>query len=273
MSEMDKLINTIAQVVNEKRALPFSVYSSYKEQQLLNVPIVKPSLIVVLKGSKELGRDHQIPCSAGDFIFLADNPALNMRNIPKNNNYLALFIEFDYQDYQGIQLNASYKKSYYTGKTSESLVLCLQQFVESSQWAPASLWSSRKRELLILLSHLGHDDILAMLGSAKLTHQLHDIFVQHSAQDVSMAKLCHQLAMSESSLRRKLKAEGTSVQEIKDQARLGLGLHLCQTTSYAIGLIAEKCGYQSQSKFTERFKTRFGLTPSELRKTQMADQG
>jgi AraC-like DNA-binding protein len=72
-------------------------------------------------------------------------------------------------------------------------------------------------------------------------------------------------------LRRKLKLEGTSVQDIKDQARLGLALHLLQTSSNSIGMIADKCGYQSQSRFTERFKKRFGLTPSELRKTKMTD--
>ncbi|WP_084683746.1 helix-turn-helix domain-containing protein [Psychromonas hadalis] len=49
------------------------------------------------------------------------------------------------------------------------------------------------------------------------------------------------------------------------------GIHLLQTTHFSIGLISEKCGYQSQSRFTDRFKTLFGLTPSELRKTKMAD--
>jgi AraC-like DNA-binding protein len=83
--------------------------------------------------------------------------------------------------------------------------------------------------------------------------------------------ICEHLLMSESKLRRKLKLEGTSVQEIKDQARLGLALHLLQTSSNSIGVIADKCGYQSQSRFTERFKKRFGLTPSELKKTKMTD--
>lgn len=77
--------------------------------------------------------------------------------------------------------------------------------------------------------------------------------------------------MSESTLHRKLKSERTSIQEIKDQAKLGKGLHLLQTTHYSIRLVEEKCGYQSQSKFTDRFKKRFGLTPSELRKTKMTE--
>jgi len=77
--------------------------------------------------------------------------------------------------------------------------------------------------------------------------------------------------MSESTLRRKLKAEGTSIQEIKDQTRMGFGLHLLQTTKKSISIIAQECGYQSQSRFTSRFKDRFGLTPTELRKTKLTE--
>ena len=67
-----------------------------------------------------------------------------------------------------------------------------------------------------------------------------------------------------------LQAEGASVQDIKDQTKLGYGLHLLQTSADSIGAIAELCGYQSQSqsRFSERFKQRFGLTPTELRKTK-----
>ena len=77
--------------------------------------------------------------------------------------------------------------------------------------------------------------------------------------------------MSESTLRRKLKLEGTTIQETKDQVKLGLSLHLLQTTGYPVGLISEKCGYHSQSRLADRFKGRFGLTPSQLRKTKMTD--
>ena len=44
---MVNLLSTIKDTINEKHALPFSVYSSIKEQHLFNVPIVKPLLIVV----------------------------------------------------------------------------------------------------------------------------------------------------------------------------------------------------------------------------------
>jgi len=268
---MVDLLNIVKNTINQQREQPFSVYSSIKQQNLLNVPILKPLLIVVLSGNKELGKDNEISCDSGHFIFLADNPAINMRNIPKDKEYYALLIEFDYQDFQGLQVNAGNNKGYCVGDINQTLSKCLQQFVESSQWAPKSLWSFRKKEIIALLCHMGHQEILSMVGVSKVAQRLHQMFSEQTFEQLTIETICDKLAMSESTLRRKLKLEGTSVQEIKDQARLGLGLHLLQTTPYAIGLIAQKCGYQSQSRFADRFKRRFGLTPSDLRKTKMAD--
>ena len=268
---MENLLITIKNTLTEKHERPFSVYTSFREQNLLNVPIVKPLLIIVLKGDKELGKNNELVCHAGDFIFLSSSPAINMRNIPKDKEYFALLIEFDYEDFDGIQISASNKQDYCLGKITSTLAECLKQFVESSLWAPTQFWSLRKREIIKLLCHMGHEEILSMLGNPKIGHRINEMFSTHNFQPLSIDRICDQLAMSESTLRRKLKAEGTSLQEIKDQSRLSLGLHLLQTTHHSIALIAEKCGYQSQSRFTERFKGRFGLTPSELRKTKMED--
>lgn len=266
---MRNLLKTIQHTVNEKCDLPFSVYSSIKEQQLLNVPIAKPVLIVVLNGEKEL--DKKLVCHSGEFIFLSDRPSINMRNIPRGQEYFALIIEFDYQDFSGLQINGYHEKDLLIGKTSCSLEKCLQQFVEISSWAPKQVWSLRKREIILLLCHLGYKDVLCLLGKPQIKDKLHEIFIEQDFNKVTIEHICKQFAMSESTLRRKLKSDGTSVKAIKDQARLGLGLHLLQTTHYSIGKIADKCGYQSQSRFTDRFKQRFGLTPTALRKTKMTD--
>ncbi len=268
---MKDLLSTIKSTINEERELPFSVYTSMKEQRLLNVPIAKPILIVVLNGDKELGINNELICHSGNFIFLSDGPSINMRNIPKSEEYFALLIEFDYEDFKGLPVSASHTKDYCIGKTTSDLERCLQQFVEVSLWAPKQLWSLRKREIILLLCHMGHEEILSLLGGPQIKNRLHEMFISQGFNALTIALICEQLAMSESTLRRKLKSEGTSVQEIKDQARLGLALHLLQTSSGSIGVIADQCGYQSQSRFTERFKRRFGLTPSELRKTKMTD--
>ncbi len=268
---MTNLLDTVKNTISDNRVLPFSVYTSVKEQKLLNVSIVKPLLIVVLSGDKEIGKDRKEVCHSGSFIFLSGSSAVDIRNIPKDQTYFALLIDFDEQDFNGLHVNTLNSQHYCIGKTTQVLEHCLQQFVESSLWAPEKLWSLRKREIIELLCYMGHNEILSMVGSSTVGRRLNDMFCEQNFHELTIEYICAQLAMSESTLRRKLKLEGTSVQEIKDQARLGQGLHLLQSTHYSIGLIAEKCGYQSQSRFSDRFKGRFGLTPSELRKTKMAE--
>jgi len=276
---MQNLITTIKHSMMENRTLPFSVYSSIKEQHLLNVPVVKPLFIAVLDGDKALGKEGEIVCHAGDFIFLSDNPAINMRNIPKEKEYFALLIEFELDDFVGIDVEIAdigheiklTSENFCVGAIQRELEKCLQQFVEWSLYAPKAMWPLRKKELLQLLCHMGHPEILAMAAPHKLGQKVHALLSKEPAADMSLSALCQKVAMSESTLRRKLTAEGTTVQSIKDQVKLGLGLHLLQTTNHAIVFIAEQCGYQSQSRFTSRFKGRFGLTPSELRKTKLTD--
>ncbi|WP_036182962.1 helix-turn-helix domain-containing protein [Marinobacterium lacunae] len=267
---MDDIIDSIEKYLIDNRELPFSVYSSIYEQNILNVPVAKPLLIFVLSGEKELGGATKVICKSGSFIFLSDNHAVHMRNIPGDKPYYALLIEFDYQDFEGIPINVGRKVDYIIGDTSSKVESCLKQFVDSVSWAPNSIVNHRKREILLLLYYLGYTDIAFMKGKPKTSHKIHDI-VNNNVCEVSVEEICDQLAMSESTLRRRLKAEGTSITDIKNRARLGLGLHLLQTTEDPISVISERCGYQSQSRFTQRFKDHFGLTPTELRKTRQVN--
>ncbi len=268
---MDTLLYAIKHALKKGLELPFSVYSSVHEQKLFNVPVVKPVLIVVLSGDKEIGNTEKAWCHTDNFIFLSDSPAINMRNIPSDREYFALLIEFDHDDFTDLPLSNTRSPEYFIGDTSNALKACLQQFIESAEWASPSIWSLRKKEILMLLHHMGYTQVASQMGAQKVSHQLHDMFMREGFQHTNTEFVCAQLAMSESTLRRKLQQEGTQLQEVKDRARFGLALHLLQTTSDAIGLVADRCGYQSQSRFTERFKNHFGLTPTELRKTKLAD--
>ncbi len=267
---MDYLTGSIKKALMEEKKLPFSVYSSIYEQNILNIPVAKPLLIVVLSGEKELGGSSKIVCQSNSFIFLAGNNAIHMRNIPGDKPYKALLIEFDYDDFDDIPINSKNEKDYFIGEMKDSLKNCLNQFINSVSWAPESVWEHRRKEILSLLYHVGYSDVACMKGKQKISHKVHDIMCNDLC-NVSIDKICTQIAMSESTLRRKLKSEDSSIKEIKNRARLGMGLHLLQTTEDPISLIAERCGYQSQSRFTQRFKDHFGLTPTELRKTRIVN--
>jgi transcriptional regulator GlxA family with amidase domain len=45
-------------------------------------------------------------------------------------------------------------------------------------------------------------------------------------------------------------------------------LALLQETFWPVGQVAAAVGYISHSRFSERFKRRFGLSPTELKKTR-----
>ncbi len=92
--------------------LPFAVYSAYQEQKITNVPISKPLLIIVLSGFKELGKTENIKCVAGSFIFLPNSSSIDMRNIPDQEEYFALLIEFDFEDFNDLPQNAGTSQNY-----------------------------------------------------------------------------------------------------------------------------------------------------------------
>ncbi|WP_051294064.1 helix-turn-helix transcriptional regulator [Pseudoduganella violaceinigra] len=254
-------------------ALPFSVYSSVEEQRIVNVPIIKPMLICVLGGSKRLGSRGEIECPAGSFILLSNRPGINMRNIPGDVEYTALIVEFEYEDFNCLPPRKGRSESFVQGDINPAIERSLQQFVEWSAFAPPAMWGVRRQEILQLLYHLGYEQVSEVIEPPSLSHKLHGLVCADFSVDHNVDVLASTLALSESTLRRKLAAEGTTLQAIKDRARLGFGLHLVQTTLDPIGRIAERCGYQSQSRFTDKFKQLFGVTPTELRRTRMSDSG
>jgi len=268
---MEKLINSVKNVVSKKKQLPFSVYSCLKEQNIVNVPIIKPMLIFVLSGIKKLGENNQVICPAGHFIFLSNRPTIDMRNIPSNHEYFALLIEFEHNDFNIFNEKSMLSNKYISGEIAPVLESTIQQFIEWSVFAPVSMWSHRRQEILQVMYHMGYEDVSSILKHTSITNKLQQIMNNDISAEFHSDFLCEQLAMSESTLRRKLKLEGTSIQKIKNQVRLGHALHLVQSTIEPVGHIAEQCGYHSQSRFTEKFKQLFGLTPTQLRKTKMHD--
>ncbi|HBR96194.1 MAG TPA: AraC family transcriptional regulator [Gammaproteobacteria bacterium] len=268
---MKNLMRSCQTALSECDQLPFSVYTSLKEQRIVNVPILQPVLICVLDGCKHLGNDADLRCPAGSFVFLSNSPQVDMRNIPDIATYFALLIPFEFADFSGFTDTTLPPETYVHGPIDDVLATTLEQFVTWTTSAPATLWPSRRQEILHLLYHSGYPQISTAVEPPSLSQQLHQMISANVAEDLSARELSSALAMSESTLRRKLQAEGTHLQALKDRARLGHGLHLIQTTQDPIGRIAEQCGYLSQSRFTDKFKQRFGITPTALRSTRMRD--
>ena len=81
-----------------------------------------------------------------------------------------------------------------------------------------------------------------------------------SAQDVA-----RELAISPRSLQRKLQEEGTTFQEVSDNARKDLALQYVQSGKHDLHAITYLTGFANQSAFSRAYKAWTGRTPSEDR--------
>lgn len=73
-------------------------------------------------------------------------------------------------------------------------------------------------------------------------------------------------AISEATMRRWLAKSGQGFSKILQNTKLEHGLSLLQSTDMPIVDIALSCGFKAPSHFSDSFKRRFGIKPSQIRK-------
>lgn len=88
---------------------------------------------------------------------------------------------------------------------------------------------------------------------------------QHPGEDWSLEQAAALCAISQTTLRRRLAQEGQGLRDLVTEARMNAALTLLQTSTTPVGQIALDLGYDSASRFTARFKQRFGFVPSDIR--------
>ena len=83
--------------------------------------------------------------------------------------------------------------------------------------------------------------------------------------DCSNERVCEELGLHPRTLHRRLQAEGTSFEGIKDDVRRDVALRYLQETDHSLTFIAEKLGYAEQSVLTRSCIRWFSAAPSQLR--------
>ncbi|MFG0784943.1 AraC family transcriptional regulator [Delftia tsuruhatensis] len=121
----------------------------------------------------------------------------------------------------------------------------------------------RLMDLLAALAERGH--ILRRAGPPGTASRLRTLIAQAPQQHWTAHSAGSALAMSEATLRRRLAGEGVRFEELLVDTRMHHAMLLVQTTGWSLQHIAQACGYQSRARFSERFRARFGYSPSALR--------
>jgi AraC-like DNA-binding protein len=123
-------------------------------------------------------------------------------------------------------------------------------------------------EILLILAQQGMAGNLLHSLADTVTDRVAQQFATDLSRDWTIKEIAATLAMSERTLRRRLRAENTGFRAVLEDARLNRGVELVIASDMPIGQIAFECGYQSQSRFAQRFRLRFSMSPTELRATQ-----
>jgi len=265
--EIERL-KTLSTTLNHKKCV--STYKSKQQQDLSNIPILKPLLVVVLNGCKIVGNETKVACNVGNFVFFTDVQTMNMRNIPANTNYLAVLVEFEFSDFDNnlINNNANKSETYTFGKANSALYKCISQLVECLDWATEDIIENRRKEIINLLANSGYPNLAYLPGQKETTLKVIEIFKRNDNKKITIDDVSKEICMSKATLYRKLKFEGENIQKIKEKVLMGRALHLLQTSSFSTEHIATMVGYSSTARFSQRFRAYFGLSPKELKNTK-----
>lgn len=121
----------------------------------------------------------------------------------------------------------------------------------------------RVRELLVWLTMDGLS--LVQPKQECVSARLRALFTSDLAAEWAAADVAQRLAMSEATLRRRLAEKGETLSGVLLDLRMSAALSLLQSTEESIAQVALCVGYESPSRFAQRFRERFGFAPSQVR--------
>lgn len=280
--ELITLLHTHLSPTEVKPLGQIGVFHCHQHQQLHAVPIHQPSMVLVLRGSKRVvlsARDETL--QPGQVAFLPAGSELQMENIPcgRSREYLALCLSFAPETIDrflanyGASLDWAEQRPLFTATAPQAFTRAVKQRVEWCMAGDVDNWIFNDLQQQEILSICGHHRLLGLLlqnRQSSWSQRVSALLSVDLAYKWRISEVGKRLGVSESSLRRSLQEENTSFSELLEQARLVTGLSLLQETSLSVAQVAIMVGYQSQSRFTERFKQRFGMTPSQLKHSRVA---
>jgi AraC-like DNA-binding protein len=116
------------------------------------------------------------------------------------------------------------------------------------------------------------EEALAELDGGRLAPRVAAMLASAGATELpAMTRVASQCGVSPRTLMRRLKAEGTSYQQLLDEMRQARARWLLEHTAHSIEEIAEALGYVDTSNFSRTVRRWFGCTPRAVREGAKRD--
>jgi AraC-like DNA-binding protein len=230
-----------------------------------------PGLVMVVTGRKII-RDGQseISIKAGSAVVLPTGHEFDVTNeVGANGLYQAQVVYFDQATLPTTAIPKTKAVETVTdlGRTSAELARAMDAAVAAieNESLPLEIAAHRLGEVLLWVQAAGFT--LVRPRTQNLLNQVRRILGTDPSAKWSTAELANELAVSEATLRRRLAKAGTTLTDIAIDVRMTTALAMLQTSEENITGIAMAVGYDSPSRFALRFRDRFGVSPSDFRRS------
>ena len=269
---------------NEGYAGRLGINRCKARQPLTSMCFGVPTVMMTITGRKIVSiEENTYTLSPGDMLVLPEEVDFDVENIPdrKLGRYLGVAIRFDaqtlsiFRDLYGDQFeNWDLTPRWHVTASTKSIAATASWISWIRRFSTDQTQvRHRMIELLLLFANQGVAGNLIFQLYNSWRPRLKQLFQLDPARTWRINDICQRLAVSESTLRRHLKEEGIGFRELLEESRLEHGMGLVMSTDMLISQISYSCGYQSQSRFSERFKKRFSMSPVELRNSRNAPDG
>ncbi|MCE0495050.1 helix-turn-helix transcriptional regulator [Vibrio salinus] len=253
-------------------AFQITTFRAEQLQRLRNVTIHSPGLIQILSGNKRLFWKEKIVTLSGTSLLLCRAASdLSFENVPDKGPFLSRMLSFHCLPPEKL-IQLSDQNAFSLEEPVLSGAQSLQETLHLLASINLSTMSKETQQywLMPLFQQLAENGILHFLfpqKSTPLRHQISQYLSQCPGDAHSLESVATTFSMSRATLIRKLKKEGTQFRDILTEVRLTHALNLMQARQWTVIQLAQMCGYQSEERFSQRFRDRFGLTPVSYMRT------
>ncbi len=230
-----------------------------------------PTLVVVRQGCKLLRRGAlSLRIDAGDAVVIPAGQAFDLSTSPVDGAFVSTLLvaaqplidEFASRERPAALLQHATVLRKLDPEFLDAFDRAVRALREPGR-VPRAVAAARVREVLVWLAQRGVS--LGTVPVPTLTRQVRALLDEAPARAWRAREVARAFARSEATLRRHLRDEGLSFQDLLIDVRMSRALVLLQVSGLPIGQIAFDVGYQSASRFAVRFKKRFALSPSDVR--------
>lgn len=229
-----------------------------------------PTLILVEEGRKRIRwSGGESVAQPGEALSVDAGEVVDISNTPgRSGSYRALWICWSPElitEHVSARRRARSPVTRHAALGGEFVAAFHRAFDSLSNTAslPASIATHRLEEVLVWLRERGFQ--FPQPDAASLVQQVRRLLGTDPSAEWSMEDVARETATSIATLRRKLAAEGTQFRELLHDVRMSHALALLQNTDEPVLQVALATGYASASRFTARFRARFGYLPTDIR--------